>query len=180
MARYQSTRSRIAMSNTVSIIVAAADNMAIGIDGGIPWHISEDFRYFKRVTTGHPVIMGSATWRSLGCRCLPLRRNIVVSSKPASAKDIAAGAEFFPSLEAAVEATHSEEETFIIGGGSIYRQAIPIADRIYLTAVHTTIPEADTFFPEPDPEVWTITSCSPLLTDEKSGLQYNFVIYERD
>lgn len=167
------------MKSHVSIIVAAADNMAIGRQGGIPWHISEDFRYFKSVTLGHPVVMGRATWRSLGCRSLPGRRNIVVSRSAASEADTASGAEFFTSLEAAVESASCDGEVFIIGGGSVYRQAMAIADKIYLTTVHTTIDDADTFFPDIDPDLWTASSCSPLLTDSKSGLQYNFIIYER-
>jgi len=167
------------MKNSVSIIVAAADNMAIGVDGGMPWHLSEDFRYFKSVTLGHPIIMGRATWRSIGSKCLPGRRNIVISRNAGSPEDIAAGAEFFPSLEAALEAASADGEAFIIGGGSVYRQAMPFADKIYLTTVHTTVENADTFFPDIDPALWTLTSCSPLLTDSKSGLQFNFTVYER-
>ena len=167
------------MESSVSIIAAVADNMAIGRGGDIPWHISGDFQYFKKMTMGHPVVMGSATWRSIGGKCLPGRRNLVVSRFPGSPEDIASGAEFFTSLEDAVTSARPDGEVFIIGGGSIYRQAMTLADRIYLTAVHTTIEEADTFFPEPEPEIWTITSCGPILTDEKSGLQYNFMIYER-
>ena len=167
------------MSRCISIIAAAAENMAIGRQGGIPWHISEDFRYFKRVTLGHSVIMGSATWRSIGSRCLPGRRNLVISRSAAPQADAASGAEFFTSLDEALASTMAEDEIFIIGGGSIYRQAVPLADKIYLTTIHTTIEDADTFFPEIDPEMWTITSCSPLLTDEKSGLQFNFLTYER-
>lgn len=167
------------MKNNVSIIAAAADNMAIGRKGGIPWHISEDFRYFKSVTLGHPVIMGRATWQSIGGKCLPGRRNLVISRSAGAPEDLAAGAEFFTSLEEALASAGADGEVFIIGGGSVYRQAMPLADKIYLTTVHTTIDQADTFFPDIDPEIWTATSCSPLMTDSKSGLQFNFVIYER-
>ena len=162
----------------ISLIVAAAENMAIGRKGGIPWHISEDFKYFKSVTMGHPVIMGYGTWASMGCKPLPGRRNIVLSSRYALLNaDGEAGAEFLPSIEAAIEATKGEDEVFFIGGGSVYRQALPYADKVYLTEIHTIIEDADTFFPALDPALWKEISRSGLKTDEKSGLDFEFIVY---
>ena len=161
----------------ISLIVAAAANMAIGRKGGIPWHISEDFKYFKSVTLGHTVIMGYGTWASMGCKPLPGRRNIVLTSRwEAMSAD---GAEFLPGIDAALEATRGEDEVFFIGGGTVYRQALPYADKVYLTEIHTIIEDADTFFPSLDPTSWQLVSRSGIKTDEKSGLSFEFVVYER-
>ena len=160
----------------LSLICAAADNSAIGREGGIPWHISADFKYFKSVTSGHSVIMGRGTWDSMGKKPLPNRRNIVVSRN--LPPDGAPGAEVFPNLESALGAVSSEEEIFVIGGGSLYRQAMDLAEKIYLTQVHTVIESADTFFPVIDSS-WKETSRSGMQHDEKSGLDFEFVIYEK-
>lgn len=167
------------ISANISLICAAAENMAIGITGHMPWHISEDFRYFKRVTSGHTVIMGRRTWDSLPKKPLPERRNIVISTKPASVEDLSSGAEFFNSLDMALSSASSENEIFIIGGGSLYRQTIDRAQRIYLTEVHTKIESADTFFPRIDPDIWKEFSRSEKYTDDRSGLSFEFVVYER-
>ena len=163
----------------LSLIGAAADNWAIGYKGCIPWHISEDFKYFKSVTKGHTVIMGLATWISLPNKPLPGRRNLVVSNVPVSEEDLASGAEFFPSLDAALEAAGTEEEVFAIGGGMIYRQTIVQAGKVYLTKVHTTVEPADTFFPVVEEKDWNLISGSGMLHDEKSGLDFEFLVYER-
>ena len=139
----------------ISLIVAKAANGAIGKGNRMPWHISGDLKYFKRVTTGHPVIMGYNTWLSLGERPLPGRRNIVVSRSHSAAPDC--GAEFLPSLEAAVAAAGAagaSEEVYVIGGGQLYRAAMPLAGRLYITEVETVIGDAEVLFPEVDPELW--------------------------
>ena len=159
-----------------SIICAAADNWAIGIGGTMPWHISADFKYFKSVTMGHCVIMGRGTWESMGSRPLPGRRNIVVSRSLSEAG--LGGAQLAASLEEALKLTEGDEEVFILGGGSLYRQTLSIADRIYLTKVHTVISNADTFFPALGEE-WEEISCSGTQHDEKSGLDFEFAVYER-
>ncbi len=163
----------------ISLIVAKAANGAIGKGNRMPWHISGDLKYFKRVTTGHPVIMGYNTWLSLGERPLPGRRNIVVSRSHSAAPDC--GAEFQPSLEAAVaaagaDAAGTSEEVFVIGGGQLYRAAMPIAGRLYITEVETVIGDAEVFFPEVDPELWKVESRSERYFDEKTGLYYSFLI----
>jgi Dihydrofolate reductase len=167
---------------TISLIAAAAENLAIGRRGDMPWHISADLKYFKQVTTGCSVIMGRRTWESIGCRPLPNRQNIVVSRSLTSEK---MGIEVFGTLGEAIENAASEE-IFIIGGGSVYSQALPLAERIYLTEIHTTVEDADTFFPDfremKDDEgspVWKESWRSEVLHDERSGLDFEFVRYER-
>ena len=152
----------------ISLIVAKAANGAIGKGNRMPWHISGDLKYFKRVTTGHPVIMGYNTWLSLGGRPLPGRRNIVVSRSHSAAPDC--GAEFLPSLEA---------EVFVIGGGQLYRAAMPLADRLYITEVETVIGDAEVFFPDVDPALWEVESRSERYLDEKTGFYYSFLILTR-
>lgn len=169
----------------ISLIVAKAANGAIGKGNRMPWHISGDLKYFKRVTTGHPVIMGYNTWLSLGGRPLPGRRNIVVSRSHTAAPEC--GAEFLPSLEAAVAAAGTDapdvsdasEEVFVIGGGQLYRAAMPLAGRLYITEVETVIGDAEVFFPDVDPELWEVESRSERYLDEKTGLYYSFLILTR-
>lgn len=165
--------------DTLNLIVAAADNMAIGSKGRMPWHISQDFKYFKRTTIGHTVVMGWRTWLSLGCKPLPGRRNIVISREPASEQDAASGAEFRFTLQDALEAAAGDGEIFIIGGGVIYSRSIARADRIYLTRVHTVVEDADTFFPQVAEGEWNEVLRSIPYRDEKSGLEYEFSVYER-
>ena len=173
---------------TVCMIAAVADNGAIGVHGRMPWHISEDLKYFKRVTMGCPVIMGRATFESLG-RPLPGRTNIVLNR---SRKDFPEGV---VCVQTSAEALHEAEKAltaggggcaaeqkgkcFVIGGGKVYSQMIDGADRLYLTRVHVMVEDADAFFPEVDPAVWQEESCSETMTDEKSGLSFEFVVYTR-
>lgn len=165
------------------IIVAIADNNAIGKDNALLWHISEDLKFFKRTTTGCPVIMGRKTFESIG-RPLPKRTNIVISRGFTAPE----GVIVVPSLAEAYETVspcHSElvEESprrcFIIGGGQIYAQAITDADRLFVTHVHTVIENADTFFPEIDPSLWQVEERSEMLHDDESGFDFEFVTYGR-
>ena len=176
------------------IIVAIADNNAIGKDNALLWHISEDLKFFKRTTTGCPVIMGRKTFESIG-RPLPKRTNIVISRGFTAPE----GVIVVPSLSEAYNAViqdlschsepasscHSEpvEESpsrcFIIGGGQIYVQAITDADRLIVTHVHTIIEDADTFFPEIDPSIWQVEERSEMLHDDESGFDFEFVTYKR-
>jgi len=162
----------------LNMILAAAENNAIGRKGGIPWHISEDFKYFKQTTLGHTVIMGWGTWVSLGCKALPGRDNYILA--PAEQmKEVpqAANVRFFATLDEAL--TASGEGPFIIGGGYTYCSALPLATRIYLTRIHTVIEDADTFFPELSPKEWKLASSSDIKTDPESGLKFQFLVYER-
>ncbi len=163
------------MNGEINIIAAVADNYAIGNRGELLWHISEDLKYFKSLTMGCPVVMGRKTFESLG-RPLPGRLNIVVSRSGWIPKNGGENVVVKPSLE---EAIKTDGEIFIIGGGEIYRQAMQYADRLYITQVHSSPQEADTFFPEISQSLWQKTSESEPHRDEKSGLSYEFVIYNR-
>ena len=176
------------------IIVAIADNNAIGKDNALLWHISEDLKFFKRTTTGCPVIMGRKTFESIG-RPLPKRTNIVISRGFTAPE----GVIVVPSLSEAYNAViqdlscnsepvtscnsepveESPSRCFIIGGGQIYAQAITDADRLIVTHVHTIIEDADTFFPEIDPSIWQVEERSEMLHDDESGFDFEFVTYKR-
>ena len=158
-----------------SIIVAISDNNAIGRDNQLLWHISEDLKFFKRTTLGSPVIMGRKTFESIG-RPLPKRVNIVVSRGFNTGEEVAVAA----SLEAFKVAEDTNlEKCFVIGGGQIYSQALPLVDSLIVTHVHTVIEDADTFFPEIDPVIWQVSERSELLHDEESGYDFEFVEYIR-
>lgn len=166
-----------------TIIVAIADNNAIGRDNALLWHISEDLKFFKRTTSGCPVIMGRKTFESIG-RPLPKRTNIVVSR----GFEAPEGVVVVPSLAAAYEAASSVMSSeagtsparcFVIGGGQIYAQAMNDADRLVVTHVHTVIEDADTFFPAIDPSVWKVADRSELFHDDESGYDFEFVTYCR-
>lgn len=163
-----------------NIIVAIADNNAIGKDNALLWHISEDLKFFRRTTVGSPVIMGRKTFESIG-RPLPKRTNVVVSR---SGFDAPEGVVVVSSLEEAFEylgqsatAEPTPEKVFVIGGGQIYAQAMNLADRLIVTHVHTVIDEADTFFPVIDPSVWSVEGRSELQTDPETGYTFEFVEY---
>lgn len=173
------------------IIVAIADNNAIGKDNALLWHISEDLKFFRRTTMGCPVIMGRKTFESIG-RPLPKRTNIVVSRSGFTAPE---GVVVVSSLEEAfaraqatslisgdttvisTEVEKSLSQAFVIGGGQIYAQAMSFAERLVVTHVHTVIEDADTFFPIIDPSVWSVVNRSELQTDPETGYIFEFVEY---
>jgi dihydrofolate reductase len=156
----------------ISIIVAVARNGAIGMNNGLLWHIPEDFKWFKRHTTGHPVIMGRRTWMSLPVKPLPGRRNVVITDNPA---DCFPGTTCVDSIEAAVGQMDTGQENFIIGGAMVYREFLPLASKVYLTVVDRDY-EADAWFPTLDPAEWkeVFNEAHP---DADPG--YIFRIYER-
>ena len=156
------------------IIVAIADNNAIGKDNALLWHISEDLKFFKRTTMGCPVIMGRKTFESIG-RPLPKRTNVVVSRSGYAAPE---GVVVVASLEEAFASVPGDvERAFVIGGGQIYAQALSLADRLIVTHVHTVIEDADTFFPSIDPSVWSVADRSELQSDPETGYTFEFVEY---
>ena len=159
-----------------NIIVAIADNNAIGKNNELLWHISDDLRFFKRQTLGWPVIMGRKTFESIG-RALPGRVNIVISRGFTTGEEVAV----VGSLEDAFQLAESTnlENCYVMGGGQIYAQALEFADRLVVTHVHTVIEDADTFFPQIDPSVWAVEQRSELFTDESSGYAFEFVEYHR-
>jgi dihydrofolate reductase len=159
----------------ISIIVAVSDDWGIGKDNELLWHISEDLKRFKRLTTGKKVIMGKKTWFSLPKRPLPGRMNIVLTDIPGEVID---GSETVYSVEGALSKCPKDEEAFIIGGGTIYRQFMPIADRLYITHVHMNAP-ADIYFPEIDLKIWRIAEKEDFPTSETNEIPYTYIIYER-
>lgn len=156
------------------LIVAAADNNAIGVRGDLPWHISEDLKYFKKVTLGYPVIMGRTTYESIG-RPLPGRKNIVLTSR----SEIHPALCCVSSIQEAYAAAEPSDKCFIIGGASVYAVVVNSVDRIYLTRVHTIIEDADAFFPELDYSIWELESKSETFVDEKTGIEFEFLVYRR-
>lgn len=173
------------MTMEKAIIVAVADDMAIGRGNDMPWHISEDLKYFKRTTLGCPVIMGSRNFRSIGSRPLPGRTNIVISRRPLDPP--CEGVIRVESLEQAYEAAERSHDRdgnpparcFVIGGGRTYAEAIANADLLYVTHVHTLIPDADTHFPAIDPGIWQLVSLSGPYTDSGSGIRFEWAVYGR-
>ena len=158
-----------------SLIVAIADNNAIGVRGTLPWHLSEDLKYFKKTTDGCPVIMGRTTYFSLPFRPLKNRLNIVLN---AGGEPIP-GVECVYSFDEAFAAAEGCKECFVMGGASVYRAALPMMDRLYITHVHTCVEGADAFFPEIDPEVWERKSVSESYEDAETGFKFEFAVYER-
>lgn len=157
----------------LSLIVAMAKNRVIGSNNQMPWHLPADFAYFKKVTTGHPVIMGRKTFESIG-RPLPGRRNIVVSRNP----DFRAqGIEVVASVREAIEMSQGRDP-FVIGGATLYAEALPRADRIYLTEVDAS-PEGDTLFPILDQNAWREMTRESRNADEKNPHAMAFVVLER-
>lgn len=154
------------------LIVAAADNNAIGVRGDLPWHISEDLKYFKKITHGYPVIMGRTTYESIG-RPLLGRKNIVLTSRG----EIHPSVVCVRSLDEAYAAAEPSDKCFVIGGASVYAAVIGSVDRLYLTRVHTTIEDADAFFPELDLAIWRQESKSETFTDEETGFEFEFLVY---
>lgn len=159
------------------LIVAVADNYGIGVKNALPWHISEDLKYFKKTTRGYPVIMGRATYFSIG-RPLPGRKNIVLNLgwEPIDA-DVVSVYSFAEAFSEA-ELTGADK-CFIIGGASVYRAALPWMDRLYITHVHTEVKDADAFFPEIDPALWERESVSETHTDPETGFEFEFAVYRR-
>lgn len=159
----------------ISIIVAVAENGVIGGGNQMPWHISEDLRRFRAITTGHPVVMGRKTFESLG-RPLPNRTNVVITRNPAFEAE---GATVVGSLDEALARFPAGEEVFVIGGGEIYRQAMPLADRLYVT--HIGMPfDGDTHFPPIDPSIWFETRREEHPCGEKFPHPFRFVDYQRE
>ena len=160
----------------ISIIAAVARNLGIGFQNKLLFWLPNDLKRFKALTTGNTIIMGRKTFESLPKGALPNRRNIVLSSNPAT---LCPSAELFPTLVAALQSCRSDEQVYIIGGASVYRQAMPIADRLCLTEIDAEAPQADVFFPTVDPDIWHEKSRESHPVDEKHPCPYAFVDYVR-
>ncbi|MCS6771433.1 MAG: dihydrofolate reductase [Kiritimatiellae bacterium] len=157
----------------VSIVAAVAENGVIGREGRLPWRLPAELRRFRALTMGHPVIMGRRTWESLG-RPLAGRRNIVISRTPGFQ---VSGAEIVPSLEAALNLARDADEVFVIGGARLFAEALPRADRLYLTVVHTR-PDGDVFFPSWDPAEWIEISRETYPADRENPIGFTACVYE--
>ncbi len=160
----------------ITIVAIIARNNAIGIDGDQPFHIQADFKRFKALTMDKPVIMGRRTFQALPNGALPGRRNIVVTSQNDFRAD---NAETAPSLEAAIHLAADSPEIMIIGGGQIYKQALPLASKLEITKVDADVPGADTFFPPINATEWHETLKSDKAVDPRSGKEYVFVSMQK-
>ncbi len=162
----------------ISLIVALDQNRAIGKAGGIPWRLSADLQNFKKLTMGHHLIQGRVTWESIG-RPLPGREMVVVTRQPDYA--VPTGVAVAPSLDAALNLARArgETETFIGGGAALYTEALPLANRIYLTRVHAAIPGTDTFFPEFDETEWQRIEQRDYAADERNEFAFTYYLLER-
>lgn len=158
----------------ISLIAAMGENRVIGRGNMLPWHLPADLQHFKKLTLGKPIIMGRKTWESLP-GLLPDRRHIVLSS---SKRYRAKGADVVQSLTAALKETEGEAEVFIVGGATLYAQAMPMADRLYLTLVHAC-PEGDTYFPPFDERRWLLELREDHPANAKNPYPYSFLRYER-
>jgi dihydrofolate reductase len=159
----------------LSIIVAIGKNNEIGKDNSLLWHIPADMKHFREITEGHTVVMGRKTFESIG-KALPKRRNLIITrDKNYKITE----AEIAYSLEDALSKIKNDDEVFIIGGAQIYKQALPLADKLYITHVQIEDKDADSFFPEIIPILWNEVSHEEHKSDEKNKFAYIFSIYEK-
>lgn len=161
----------------ISLVVAASLNNAIGKDNKLLWHLPKDMKFFKNTTWAMPVIMGRKTFESMGSKPLNGRLNIVISR---NGQYVCSGIEVVGKLEDALVLAEKEgyKEVFVIGGGEIYKQALPMADRLFVTRVDTTI-EGDTFFPSFDEQVWKLVQEEKHASDNKHAFNFSFQRWER-
>ncbi len=158
----------------ISIIAALAENRVIGVNNTLPWRLPNDLKHFRRLTTGHAIVMGRKNYESIG-KPLPERTNIIVTRNHDYR---ASGCLIAHSLDDALALAKGDPEIFVIGGAEIYREALPLADRLYLTQVHSAV-EGDTFFPEINDNAWKETAREQHAADEKHAYAYSFVVLER-
>jgi len=159
----------------ITIIAAIGENNALGKDNKMLWHLPDDFKRFKKVTTGHHVIMGRKTFESIGSKALPKRTNIIITrqtSYDASCIVLAS------SLRKALRIAKTDPNPYILGGGMVYKEAMQFADKLDLTIVHHEF-EADTFFPKIDPKTWREVTREFHPKDSKHKYDFSFVMYER-
>ncbi|MGI9605606.1 MAG: dihydrofolate reductase [Acidimicrobiales bacterium] len=159
----------------LTLIWAMTENGVIGDQGDLPWHLPDDLKHFKLLTSGRPVIMGRTTWESLPVQPLPGRRNIVLTSNPDYEAE---GAEVVHSLEHALSRLEHEEQACVIGGASVYAQAMDRADRLEVTIIHTEL-EGDTTMPSVDPARWTLIAADAHAADDRHDWPFTFQTWER-
>lgn len=159
-----------------AIVVVIDENNGIGKDGGLLCHLPNDLKHFKQITTGHTIIMGRKTYESLPKGALPNRINIVITS---AEKEKFPGCIVVRSVEEALSVSENHEKVFIIGGGELYRSTLHLADTLYLTRIHNTFEDADTFFPKIDFEDWVLREEDKHRADDKHLYPYTFLTYSR-
>lgn len=162
------------LASRLSIIVAMARNRVIGAAGAIPWRLPNELRLFKKVTMGHHIVMGRKTYESIG-RLLPGRTTVIVTRQTGYRVP---GALIAHSLDAAIAACQGDDEVFVIGGGELYRAALPLADRIYLTTIDAE-PAGDTYMPEFDPADWRESSAECFRPNDQHRYGYRYSVYDR-
>jgi len=158
----------------LSLILAMAENRVIGRGNDLPWHLPDDLRRFKALTTGHAIVMGRKTFESIG-RALPRRRSIVISRDPEYAAE---GVEVAHSLDEAIELAAGDDEVFVIGGAAVFAAAVTAADRVYLTRVHAEI-AGDVFCPPLDDGSWKLVSEERHEADDRHAWPFTFQVWER-
>ncbi|MFT7108999.1 MAG: dihydrofolate reductase [Psychrobacter glaciei] len=164
----------------VALIAAFAQNLVVGINNSLPWHLPEDLKYFKRTTSGKAIIMGRKTYESIG-RPLPNRTNIVISRNPDFSAE---GVVIVTSIEEAIKYAESVnmingvDEVMIIGGAAIYQASLPMADRLYLTHVHASV-EGDAYFPKVDFDQWKEVAREDFNKDDSNPYDYSFSVYDK-
>lgn len=169
------------LQSKVCLIVARAKNRVIGRDGDLPWRLRDDMAFFKRTTTGHPILMGRKTWDSFPKRPLPNRRNIILTR---NSDFEAPGALIYSDVSAALAVAQSDaqmnglDEVFVIGGAEIYRQCLPLADRLYLTDIDAEI-DGDAFFPPIDESVWRERSAEHFPADGRNNYKFTIRCLDR-
>lgn len=160
----------------ITLIASIAQNNAIGFENKLLYWLPNDLKRFKSLTTGHTIIMGRKTFESFPKGALPNRRNVVLSRNGVQFP----GAETFPNLEMALASCAADEDIYIIGGASVYEQALPLADRLCLTEIADTPAQADAFFPVIDKSIWKVESIEKHDTDERHAYPYAFVDYVKN
>lgn len=164
----------------LALIVAYAQNRVVGIENRLPWHLPEDLKYFKQVTTGKAVVMGRKTYESIG-RPLPNRLNIVISRNPNFCAD---GVEVVANLQQAIDRAtqynqaNNQDEIMVIGGAAIYELALPLADKLYITLVHGEV-VGDAYFPEVSLAAWQLLDQQDYSASENNPYPYSFMVYQK-
>jgi len=158
----------------ISMIVAMAENRAIGKDNDLLWHLPDDFKHFKSVTMGKPILMGRKTYESIG-KPLPGRENIVITRDDSYSAD---GTTLVNSIPEALEASKQYDEVMVIGGASFYEQMLPMANRLYITVVYGTF-DADVFFPDFNLDEWDVVEQTEHEADERHAYAFSFITYQK-
>ncbi len=162
----------------ISLVVACDENNAIGKDGDLPWHLPADLQYFKKITVNHMVVMGRTTWSTLQVQPLPRRVNIIMTRNTAYQADKALVCHSLPEV-LTIAMAKEVDELMIIGGGQIYELFFPIADKLYVTEVQTTIENPDTYFVDFDKKNWHVTFEEPHAKNDKNQYAFTTKVYQR-